>query len=273
MITVNIPEILLAGHRSDAVILRTADPGALLPALQSQDLGRLVCLQILDPAADLRPLVDLENVGPVELILPNTEAALPHLYRVADLVKVCPVRVVLDVSPGFLKPLRLAASLHCAVKLDVGQPAPPVVAELLDALAFYLHGTGVTEPVEFFHSLLMACFHEVPISLWDIQEEDPATFRYITDDGRETPVGRLAHLPLAELLTPDGACDTERLAAHAECGQCPYRQPCGGYFKWPDPDYSCKGVKEVFGRIEAAARDLKGDIDAHAQAMRGDGGE
>jgi hypothetical protein len=273
VITVNIPEALLADHRSDSMILRTANLGTLLPALREEDMGCVVYIQVLDPAADFQPLLDLENAGPVEVVLQNTEAALPQLYRLADVVKACSVRVSLAVSPGFLKPLRLAASLHCAVKLEVGQPAPPVVAEMLDALEFYLHGTGVTEPIEFFHSLLMACFHDVPLSLWDIQEEDPATFRHITDDGRETPVGRLAGIPLAELLTADGACNTEYLSAHAECGRCPHRPSCGGYFKWPDPTYSCKGIKGVFARIQAAAQDLKGDIAAHARAMSGGDGE
>ncbi len=273
MTTVNIPESLIAARRKGPTVLRTADLVSAMSRLREHGAEQIICLQILDPAADLRPLIDAEKAGPVEVVVQDPGTAIPLLYRLSDLVRVCPVRVSIKVCPGFLKAVRVAASLHCAVKLEVGQPGPGAVAELLDALAFYLHGEGVTEPIEFFHTLLTAVFHDVPITLWDIQEEDPATFRYLTDDGRETPPGRLAQCSLDELLTADGACNGERLSAHAECGSCPFRAHCGGYFKWPNPAYRCDGVRELLGRVLGAVHDLKGDIAEHTKAMGAESGE
>ena len=42
----------------------------------------------------------------------------------------------------------------------------------------------------------------------------------------------------------------------------PWQQACKGYFKfkWPDPAYSCQGVKQLFLRIEAAADEIERDL-------------
>jgi hypothetical protein len=46
----------------------------------------------------------------------------------------------------------------------------------------------------------------------------------------------------------------------AECATCPWQQACRGYFKWPDPAYSCGGVKQLFSIIEAAADEIERDL-------------
>jgi sulfatase maturation enzyme AslB (radical SAM superfamily) len=48
----------------------------------------------------------------------------------------------------------------------------------------------------------------------------------------------------------------------AECATCPWLQVCRGYFKWPDPGYSCRGVKQLFSIIEAAASEIGRELDA-----------
>jgi len=37
---------------------------------------------------------------------------------------------------------------------------------------------------------------------------------------------------------------------------------CAGYFKWPDPTYSCEGVKRLFTQIKAAADEINADLAA-----------
>ena len=86
------------------------------------------------------------------------------------------VRVTMPAAPGFLKAIKLAASLRLPVRVIPGQPTPEVLAELMEALEFYLHEPVVEMPVEFFHSLLMTLGRAEKGSLWMILEEDPAAF-------------------------------------------------------------------------------------------------
>src|SRR3984893_19607299 len=91
------------------------------------------------------------------------------------------VRVSMPAAPGFLKAVKLAASLRLPVRVLPGQPTPEVLAELTEALEFYLHGPMVEIPVEFFHSLLATADRG---SLWMILEEDPAAFLHYDAEGR-----------------------------------------------------------------------------------------
>ena len=45
-----------------------------------------------------------------------------------------------------------------------------------------------------------------------------------------------------------------------ECRDCPWLGFCGGYFKQPDPDYSCDGVLRVFEALHQAAVELREDL-------------
>jgi hypothetical protein len=38
-----------------------------------------------------------------------------------------------------------------------------------------------------------------------------------------------------------------------------------GYFKWPDPAYSCRGVKQLFSMIEAAAYEIERDLSSREE--------
>lgn len=272
-VIVSVPVAMLAAQPAGPIILRTANPQALVSRVREEDVERIAYIQIADLAADLRPLVEWNCFLPVDVVVTCPDTAPGHLYQLVDLVRICPVRVSVPVSAGFLQVVRLAASLHCAVKLQTGQPDPPVVDELLAAFEFYLHGAGVTEPIEFFHTALMARFHGMRYSLWDIQEDNPAAWRFLTDEGSATAPGRLAHLALSDVLTADGECHAAYLSAHPDCAQCPHRQPCGGYFKWPNPDYACNGVKEIFERIDSASDRLKDDVADHARSRKAHGRE
>jgi len=64
------------------------------------------------------------------------------------------VRVSMPPTPGFLKAVKLALSLRLPVRILPGQPSAEMLAELTEALEFYIHEPMVEVPVEFFHSLL-----------------------------------------------------------------------------------------------------------------------
>jgi hypothetical protein len=58
-----------------------------------------------------------------------------------------------------------------------------VLAELTEALEFYLHGPMVEMPVEFFHSLLATMCGADRGSLWMILEQDPSAFLLYDAEG------------------------------------------------------------------------------------------
>ena len=52
----------------------------------------------------------------------------------------------------------------------------------------------------------------------------------------------------------------------AECATCPWQPLCQGYFKWPDPSYSCQGVKQLFFSLRAAGDEIRRDVASFAAA-------
>ena len=93
---------------------------------------------------------------PLDVILTDPATEFSALYRLVDARIVRSVRVTMPAAPGFMKALRLAASLQLPVRLLPGQPSAEALAELTEAAHFYLHDPMVETPVEFFHSLLAA---------------------------------------------------------------------------------------------------------------------
>lgn len=246
----DIPAHLAGKYRDKPVKLRTNDPGAQLNSLNKKGLAFLVSIQIEDLDCDLETLQHSGNRVPLELIVTDPAVDVRKLYAFSSLVESFPIRACISLRPGFEKAVRVAAALHFAIKLEFGQPGTHIIQGAINTLDFYLHSPGVTEPIEFFHSLLLACCHDQAINLWTIQEEDPLKLRYVDERGKESFPGRLA------------GCSTLPVdpTAHPDCLSCFYRGPCGGYFKWPDHGYDCDGVRELFALIENAAERLRADI-------------
>ena len=94
-----------------------------------------------------------------------------------------------------------------------------------------------------------------------ILEEDPAAFLRYDANGQ-------ARLPRSGAFEGVEISPAEFVENHlkslieqgAECATCPWQQPCSGYFKWPDPGYSCEGVKQLFSIIQAAADEIGRDL-------------
>jgi hypothetical protein len=197
----------------------------------------------------------------VVLFAPGNEFA--DLYRLVDVLAVRDVRVSMPASPGFLKAVRLAASLGLPVRLLPGQPSAEAVNELAAALDLYLHDPMVEAPIEFFHSALAWMRGAQTGSLWSMIEEDPANFRHYDANGRPG-------LPRATRPLWDAPSLHDFVPGHlasllndgAECATCPWQPLCQGYFKWPDPAYSCFGVKQLFSTLRAAADEIGQDLAA-----------
>jgi len=205
----------------------------------------------------------------LDVVLSDPSSEFSDLYKLVDACAVHDFRVTIPARPGLLKAVKLAAALRFPVRVLPGQPTAEVLAELKEALDFYLHEPTVEAPVEFFHSLLAITYGADPGSLWMILEEDPAAFlRYDIDGQARLP--RSGSFELVEFSPVEFVENhLNNLARQgAECATCPWQQSCRGYFKWPDPSYSCEGVKELFSAIQAAADEIRRDLASCATANR-----
>jgi hypothetical protein len=268
----NIPVHLVPAYRGREVLVRAQDPTALVHALPDSDIEKLVSVQLLSLTADVDALADWGYGVPVELIMRSPETEFPLLYRHAKLLDKHPVRVSIPALPGLFKAVKIASALRFPIKLDVGQPDPVAIEALQAVLDFYLHHPSVSQPVEFFHTSLLSFYNQAPVPLWDVQEDDPAYVRYVTDDGRET----IARRPVGIHVTGDlgffvAHLQQELLAERGECCACEFLAHCGGYFKWPRKDYGCSGVKTLFRTLRDASESLRHDLNTLTAARKGTG--
>jgi hypothetical protein len=250
-----IPGVLFATFPGHPAILSTGDPAEPQALFGPKRPASLAFIQLTDLAGDMAPLADWGDGVPLDLLMGDPAAELPLLYRCTGLSVRHPVRVTVPFRPGLARAVKLALSLGFAVRLHGHQPSPEAVAEARQALAEYLHNPTVSQPVEPFHTLLIAFLHETQVALWSLLERDPAEVRVL--DERGEPVPRQGPASVA-------AFRDALLAAGGECRGCPYLSRCDGYFKWPHSDYSCTGVKRLFADLEAAADALRADLAAHA---------
>jgi hypothetical protein len=209
-----------------------------------------------DPDAWAPAAQSASNV-PLDVFLASPGLQFSDLYRLVEVCAVRDVRVSMPASPGFLRALKLAVALRLPVRLLPGQPAPEVCAELTEAVTFYLRDPMVETPVEFFHSVLAFLSGADTGSLWTILEEDPAIFLRQDPDGR-SKLPRVSGSPPQEIPLPTFVATRFKklVEQNTECTTCPWRQICQGYFKWPDPAYDCRGIKQLFSIIKAAADEI-----------------
>lgn len=257
----NIPAALFDAYEERNTIVRSHDPSELVEKLSGKNLKKLSYIRLLSLNTDIDPLMDWEHSPPVDLVVHNPHKDFPLLYKYSPLTAGQPVRVCVPVVSGFSKGVKLAVSLNFAVRLELSQPQQSLIAEMFTVLNSYLHQSTVSQPVEYFHSIFLAFYHGNPLTLWQIQEEDPEHFRFITDGGEERLPGRFSEIAAEGNATSFGTKFREELLAEkGECCACDFFQNCCGYFKWPDKAFPCEGVKSLFQTLKNAAGELKQDL-------------
>jgi hypothetical protein len=207
---------------------------------------------------------------PLDVVLSDPASEFSDLYRLVDACAVRAIRVTMPAAPGLTKAIRLAAALRLPVRVLPRQPTAEVLEELHNALEFYLHEPTVEAPVEFFHSLLATMGDGDADSLWMILEEDPDAFHHYDADG-QARVPRTRDSGRSEIASAGFVENhlSSLIVQGAECATCPWQQPCRGYFKWPDPAYSCEGVKQLFFSIQTAGNEIRRDVASFEAADRG----
>ncbi|GKT10301.1 hypothetical protein [Desulforhabdus sp. TSK] len=257
----NIPLSMVAAYRGRRLIVRAHNPAEVPESLTGEDLQGVACLQVVSSDVDLHPLMRWGAGVPLDLVVQEPERDLPMLYHWSPLLDSHPVRITVPVVSGFSKVAKLAAALNFAVKLHADQPDPARVAEMLSLLHAYLHETTMSQPIEYFQSMFLAFYREDTVTLWSIQEEDPAFIRYLGADGKE----RLARGEGMAKLGDDPASFVPELKRELEsreamCSRCEFFHHCVGYFQVPHGGYDCKEIKAVFRTLKEAADELRGDL-------------
>lgn len=225
------------------------------PALQWIEVHGL-----LDEAEVWQDAAREGNGVPLDVVMADPASEYSKLYRLVDVRGARSVRVSIPVREGFLKALRLAASIQLPVRLLPGQPDAAVQAELEQALDFYLRDPMVEAPFEYFHSALASLQTGEPGSLWMALEADPVVYHRVDGEGG----------PESAPATFVGD-HVAKVTAEAECGGCCWLGFCQGYFKQPDPAYSCGGVIRVFERLGEAAEEMRADLSAAEPSGEGEG--
>jgi len=268
----NIPVKLIPAYRGHRIIVRSHLPWRLVQGLAQTDLANVSFIQLLSLDTDVNELTHWGAALPVDVVMVDPTSEFPLLYKYSKLLDNHPVRISIPLVPGLSKAVKQAIALNFAVKLEGRQPQRAVVEELLQVLELYLHRASVSQPIEYFHGLFLSFFNHLPTTLWEIQEEDPAAVRYVTDDGEETisprfvgsdGIGRLDDFILRY--------QEKLLSEKGECHGCEFFDRCGSYFKWPNPDYSCTDVKMLLGKVKEAADELHHDVRAFTALQGGPG--
>jgi len=261
----HVPLERLPEYRGRRVIVRSGEPRALIERIGTADFDSVVYVQLNALPSGSDALVHWAVGLGIELVLDNPADDFARLYEYARLLDNHPVRVMLPVEAGFEKAVKLASSLQFDVRLQIGQPAPQLIEPLARLLDDYLHRPTVERPIEYFHSVLLGLCYQQPISLWAIQEEDPALVCHVDDEGKERFPGRLIGARVD--ACPDTFVEqwaSRLLHERAECAECPFSALCRGYFKWPRRDYDCAGVRTLFRTLQQAAEALRADLAAIA---------
>ena len=261
-----IPATLFHAFPDRTVVLRAADPAAARALLGPQVPARVLFLQLTDLTADLGPLCNWAEGLAIDLLMADPAAELPLLYRCTGLLDRHPVRVTVPLLPGLASAVKLALSLGLAVRLAGHQLTPEVAAQARAALAAYLHNPTVAQPVEPFHSLLLAFLHNTPVDLWTELERDPAQVLILDDQGEAVPdQGPASAMAWREALVAIGVASG--VTTGAPCRDCPWLAPCGGYFQWPRPADDC-GAQSLFAELHAAATELRASLAAFSALPR-----
>jgi hypothetical protein len=264
----NIPARMVEQYRGRQVIVRADQASELVARLSEEHLKDLVCVQLLSLDGAVDDLIHWGESAPVDIVM-RDPADFPKLYRCSELLENHPVRVSVPAVAGCSKAVKLGVSLSFAVKLVIDQqPDEALIEELAQVMDLYLHRPNVAQPVEYFHSTFLRFYHGEGPTLWSVQEEDPTVIRYVTDEGRETISPRLEGISFG---TDYGSvvADYQQalLAEKGECDGCEFWDNCGGYFKWPEKQYQCEGVKSLFRTLKEAASELKRELKSFEESQ------
>jgi hypothetical protein len=263
----NVPASLVDSFKDQNLIIRSRLSSELVEALSKVNPDRVWYLELTSLDDDPDIFSQLDRPMRLNLVVEEASPQFSSLYKFyGGGLERHPIRVTVMASPGFGKVVKLAGSLGFGVKIETTQPSVDLVREIMVILDYYLHNPTVSQPIEFFHSMLISFCNGVPITLWEFQEEDPSIVHYITDNGKAVLSRRLQTIKIPG--TGSNYLDDlkqELLREGCECKACPFFSRCLGYFKVPDRQFGCHEIKMLLGAIGEAASSLASDYERMRQ--------
>lgn len=232
-------------YSEEELIVRVSSESDL-DGLQGLDPERIAWVEVPLELAHREEL----NLFSVDVLLTEPRSQAAKLYKLAGDRDPQLPRLSIPTEPGFADAVLIAMGLHFPIRIIPIQPDEEQMVELRTVLQRYLHDGRATQPVEPFHSALSTLLHGEGHDLWQAVEYDPAEFQ------RKPPHPGLEHSRSADELR------RHLEESGAECGGCFLQSWCGGWFKWPDPDYDCHGVRGLFSVVEEAGTALRKDLEA-----------
>lgn len=245
----SVPAATAAASDAPLLVVRVTS-AADVPCLAAIPAGRIVWVET---TMDLAEGIALQGL-PLDVLLSDPASQASSLYRLARQRTAAPIRVTIPALPGLGRAGSGAIALRFPVRLLPDRPSAEALAEMELLLDRYLHDANAGAPVEFFHTALARLLHGAPGTLWEVLERDPAWFPRVASEG-EAPG---AHPPADNRFVAGHLARLDE--AGAECATCPVHDWCAGYFKWPDPTYSCDGVRRLMDAFAAAVSALRRDL-------------
>ncbi|PWT92507.1 MAG: hypothetical protein C5B55_06310 [Blastocatellia bacterium] len=259
----NIPAKLIETYRGHNLIVRSFSSFELANCFLRADITDIRFAQLLSVESDTSALEGSGEGIPLEIFLEDPEQ-YHQLYRFVNLLDSHPVRIAIPVVAGFSDAVKQASSLDFCVKLELFQPAESLIDELEFVLDLYLHRIYIRQPIDFFQTTLLSFYRDEPVSLWQIAEENPEQVRYITDEGEETISKRFVGARIeGEIGNFTERFSQKLISERRECHECEFFNRCNGYFKWPDRNYRCDGIKRIFHTLKRATQEVRQDLAAY----------
>jgi hypothetical protein len=239
----SVPAAQARSFPDDEIVVRVSNEDDL-DHLEALDPERIAWVEVPLELAHKEEL----NRFSVDVLLTNPRSQASKLYKLAGDRDPRLPRLSIPTEPGFSDAVRIAMGLHFPVRIIPIQPAEEQILELQAVLEAFLRDGRATQPVEPFHSALSTLLHGEGHDLWQAVEYDPAEFQ------RRPPHPALEQPGSADLFR------RELEENGAECVECSLQPWCGGWFKWPRPEYDCASVRKLFSNVEEAAAALKSDL-------------
>lgn len=107
----NITLALLDQYQNSRLIVRAKNPALLVSSLSAERVADLVLVQLLDVSSDMDVLLSWMPGLPIEIVLSDPQSEAGKLYRVVQLLRSHPVRVVIPLVKGFSTGIRWCYAL------------------------------------------------------------------------------------------------------------------------------------------------------------------
>jgi hypothetical protein len=254
MLIYSIPPNLVPNYTNKKITIRITHPDQLLD-IDFSELPDLCGLELANVPLNEGFLRNIPEELPITVIVNGVDADLLNFIRDSNRKQQFTIGLVS--GNGLFESLKKWSCIGLPIHILLQDFSDQVIGELEKSADFYLHDNSVEGPIEFFHSFFTACYSQQPVSLWQIQGEDPSQFAYITNDGTRRLSRRFEERIPADCESFLDDLKLNLFLNVSLCSTCEFFLNCFGYFKYPDPTFSCAEIKMLLRKFKDAAKEIR----------------